>query len=401
MEPVTCTEADLISVIRARSYSQVISIAKEVNHNSLDVYLAARELLTISTEENSRPLRVFRLLMLAPSVDLSKNYLLLIAMHLDVLSTQLDAKIGEVIFRTYKFLRLRSPGIHVSSVNHLDSSLLTNVNSVCDPEWMMKRGYYPVFKGPLRSHLRHALGMYISGYSNREIAFWAPHASPVINSLDHYPVWRYRSTVDAMYRACKNVCSLRLLYTPELLYSSKRPRAAMTEYCTKTVTTQELDNGLYIPVIRYGTSPDQGPYFSGSNTGYLGTFYYYEPESDVFLKYKKGCSYFNKTAALAALRKLPMDNTLAASHADGKLSRDLIYAPRYFGGNGDIPRYAGQRIGLYAAEDDLDQELAKEVIASGYDIVILEAMAGSCQIVTEVLDVRPRAESYNNLYRRV
>ncbi len=54
-------------------------------------------------------------------------------------------------------------------------------------------------------------------------------------------------------------------------------------------------------------------------------------------------------------------------------------------------------LGLYAAEDDLDQHLCNLGKLCNIDVIILTDMVGSHQIVTEVLDTRPRNVSFGSL----
>lgn len=58
--------------------------------------------------------------------------------------------------------------------------------------------------------------------------------------------------------------------------------------------------------------------------------------------------------------------------------------------------YTGNRLGMYAAEDELDQPLCQAAQYLGYDIIILTNMIGSHQVVTEVLDTRD--DSYSHLW---
>jgi hypothetical protein len=59
--------------------------------------------------------------------------------------------------------------------------------------------------------------------------------------------------------------------------------------------------------------------------------------------------------------------------------------------------YAGYYLNLYGAEDFLDQLLCIAANKQGYDVVILENMIGSHQVITEVLDTRERRESFKSL----
>jgi hypothetical protein len=52
---------------------------------------------------------------------------------------------------------------------------------------------------------------------------------------------------------------------------------------------------------------------------------------------------------------------------------------------------------FYAAEDELDQPLAKSLLFFGFDLVVFGKMAGNFRIVSEVMDVRKREESLSSL----
>jgi hypothetical protein len=177
---------------------------------------------------------------------------------------------------------------------------------------------------------------------------------------------------------------------------------------------------------------------------YCGTFYYREPESNAYLKYGRALVAKDKSEALANMiyggKPRVMDSfqklVLRALETYDKL--DLMFTPSEFvtfvkkvmsddtlGKRVDnvieLPSnvenmlkdmrlkdpvvrddtrryYCGHVLGVYAAEDDLDQAICRNARAQGYDIIILERMVGSRQLVTEVLDVRSREESFKNLY---
>lgn len=67
----------------------------------------------------------------------------------------------------------------------------------------------------------------------------------------------------------------------------------------------------------------------------------------------------------------------------------------------DLPErkfYTAHIRGTYASEDPLDQWLCELARESGYEAIVLEDMAGSRGSVCEVLDTRPRDQSFQNLY---
>ena len=61
------------------------------------------------------------------------------------------------------------------------------------------------------------------------------------------------------------------------------------------------------------------------------------------------------------------------------------------------PRYIGAIAGLMSIEDEYDQPLCKLALSLGIDLIVLTHMIGSHQIVSEVLDTRPRLTSFANL----
>lgn len=94
-------------------------------------------------------------------------------------------------------------------------------------------------------------------------------------------------------------------------------------------------------------------------------------------------------------------------YIDGELPKDLIMTPEEvlsFGVLQDIPlprsnesHYAAHLLSLYAHEDTSDQPLAKAAQARNIDLVVLTNMPGSYQVVTEILDARPRVDSFRSL----
>jgi hypothetical protein len=59
--------------------------------------------------------------------------------------------------------------------------------------------------------------------------------------------------------------------------------------------------------------------------------------------------------------------------------------------------YAGKLLDLYAKEDAFDQPICREASKKGIDLVIFTHMAGSFQVVTEVLDTKPREDTFRSL----
>jgi hypothetical protein len=60
-------------------------------------------------------------------------------------------------------------------------------------------------------------------------------------------------------------------------------------------------------------------------------------------------------------------------------------------------KYVGSWLGLYAAEDHIDRFICKLAQQLTIDVIILENMVGSHQVVTELVDTRPRMDSFDSL----
>lgn len=218
--------------------------------------------------------------------------------------------------------------------------------------------------------------------------------------------------------AIANADGLRLRFmAPDLVYKSGRPRTDMSTFRnanSNVVKKDEIKQGVWrewkiVPITRYAAGMSRSLFYDDSKDArqWCGTFYYYEEESTTYLAYKKELRSFNKTTATEDLLDMLPNSPLAVEarkilrrldryhpevrrHISGELPRDL----RYTTASG-ISYYDGGVI--YAAEDKLDQILCKLAAEAGYDIVILEALAGSFQVVAEVLDVRSRHDSFLSL----
>jgi hypothetical protein len=295
----------------------------------------------------------------------------------------------------------------------------------------------------------------------------------------------------------------RTLPATSFYHASKRPLNSMTNLRQtpfKMIDTSKVDPAIirtgepfkmgsdyFVPVTRYSMGMRQGCYFDPCpETKYLGTFYYWEPESNVYLNMGSKFQYFtSKIEATSYFKNLLLDyqclehssgrrsdgsdrnNSLGndGSGNDGsgqfvckcnqaveiyttmdkfvhKIFDELIQAfyknyeeeamvfenkcmvlddrddledflrdefMRLFCGH--TPRYIpidteyksmlnGEYMSklFYAAEDELDQSLAKSMLFLGYDVIFLGKMAGNYRIVSEVLDSRERNESLSNLY---
>jgi len=211
------------------------------------------------------------------------------------------------------------------------------------------------------------------------------------------------------------------------------------------------DGSMGIPVTRYTEAIDRGKHHGapGKKKVFLGTFYYNEPESTTLLTVSEdrilvgqtktglymrlveqyGSRCYNmkqlKEARTALQKKfgsllLAWTTWCKAMETNRTRSRlfvddclcinqdfhvqkgdprfvDVINAPM----NGEpCPwsfcegRYASE---FYAAEDGLDQALARLGQALGYDVLIIEKGLGRYRLVKEILDTRPRMASFESL----
>ena len=178
-----------------------------------------------------------------------------------------------------------------------------------------------------------------------------------------------------------------------------------------------------IPVTRYAKGMSRGLYFeeaSDVDIEYCGTFYYHEPESTTLLAYKTSESFFNKYTCAKELDPSDLatdiledvENNTLLMYIKGKLPKNLMLTPLEAYDLKFIPekwtreevtslpqnkRYVGKTIGLYALEDLLDQIICELAQEANLDIVVLRNMSGIYQVVTEILDVRKREDSFKSL----
>lgn len=326
-----------------------------------------------------------------------------------------------------------------------DPNILITVESpmIGTLETMMRSGFFPLDFDPYR------LTMDYETYK-----FWHPDAELKNIEEQRYQnnkVWVYGTLDQYKEGAASNAISYYLMHmAPDLLYKkSKRPKMDMMIFRTSEnkVIEKELivgenfmiDGELFstIPVTRYGLGMSRGMYHDETESQYLGTFYYYEPESLTYLSYKTSRTYFNKTDAIIKLceefndeyDKLVVSLTLqrVKNHMDGKLPKDLMMTPfeytrALFEGSlsackkhpqsfsvlkenymkkaklaSPEKHYSGVKLGMYACEDILDQTLAKIARRNGIQVIVLTDMIGSYQVVSEVLDTRDREESFRSL----
>lgn len=194
---------------------------------------------------------------------------------------------------------------------------------------------------------------------------------------------------------------------------------ALIDSDLRTITAI-IDYPSLIPVTRYAGGMHKGMFHpvASEEGGYCGTFYYFEPSSDIYMR--------TETALLAP-------NRIVAAIRLGRSISSILdeYAPvvemgeEYLGvhphqlGIGlqrNLPQndreawtkviydmvagrwdYDSDRPEL--SEDFLDQDLCIRARERGYDAIILSNNSGLNRVVSEVLDVRRREDSFHSLVR--
>jgi hypothetical protein len=277
---------------------------------------------------------------------------------------------------------------------------------------------------------RMALGYLLSGYTEPEMDFYIGDHWREVADFQQWGRWQFCALESWYAQAMTDCQSLPIILygrAGDLYTKSQRPRTDMSLFLPLTLSTppsykQEEDWQL-VPVTRYASGMSRGLFHEEDNTRQFGTYYYKEEESTIFLRYKRALIAKNKYEAAKQLgveaeRYLNGEKTAKAWYrGEIPTPADLMMTPiemydctltqdRDILGNcnelckqiSQDKRYAGLFLGLYAAEDDLDGILYDRAKKAGYDIVIFSAI-GSHQVVEEVLDVRPRAESFSHLVR--
>jgi hypothetical protein len=276
--------------------------------------------------------------------------------------------------------------------------------------------------------------------------------------LAKWPRWHYCTIETYRREAIETANSLPLLlYAPDQVYEkSKRPKTDMQLFRTPgaVVAHREQihgdtinlkgDNWKVLPVTRYAVGMSRSLYYQdvSEEQTFCGTFYYQEPESRTFLAYHKILETRSKYSAVRQMEKqlgrhklyIPgvdpyrkdKDSLMAffskeyIAFAEGKsgLPDDLLFTPveafthfppikhqlldptLYLENAERLPqrkRYLGVALGFYAVEDILDQYMCSLAEELGYDIVLLTHMVGSHQVVSELVDVRLRKDSFDSL----
>jgi hypothetical protein len=277
---------------------------------------------------------------------------------------------------------------------------------------------------------------YLRRYDKRTRRFW--HGVRYIKPIIHY--WTYFSANTLDQHAQESPESFPMIingYFNKVFQESRRAKTQMQMF--RTIDSKTINNipepQQMIPVTRYAQGMKKGLFFSAlSKKTWCGTFYYQEPESRVFLQYKKKLVAKDKreAAEMLGIRSTEQINENVFEKAlrialSKKETASLMFTPREFIDfvkkhdiqdhttarfnymiNGPPERlmkiqidrkyYCGRLLRFYALQDFLDQPICTAAFEQGYDIVVFTHMVGSRQIVTEVLDVRSREDSFANLH---
>jgi len=209
-----------------------------------------------------------------------------------------------------------------------------------------------------------------------------------------------------------------------LLYPSGRPR---TDFSTMVVVDSDADASLpvltdespvlvsanylgagifgpaLIPVARYGcgahgcyykTAAPAAPAPAAAATNYCGTWYYFEPASDILLHADTILVIQNKYECMKYFG-IPNDQIARALNAKWPMNVAM-----YFDVMENNNTFRNHNPLLYAKEDVFDQQLCEIAHFRGIQVVIFAYMTGKTRIVTEILDTRLRVDSYDALKLR-
>lgn len=327
------------------------------------------------------------------------------------------------------------------NVNNLENGIATIYKEDADFNDMILRGFIP-YPG-LNSKYISIVEMYKQGLTDEEIAYTINLESThtlepenVYATLSANPFWSM-VTIEYIKKEAQKANSFPILFfNLDLLYSSMRPKNDMTMFQTcNSNYYDKLPSINTIPVTRYAGGMSKGLFYGERPKDACGYFFYYEPESTAYLAYNRELRAFNKTDACRKLYyemedkdpdheytqilyddviNMKDSDMLIEMHIEGDLPSDLMFTAQEF--NDLIQQedleieivirdnpitssrkvYMGKTMGLYAGEDHLDHILCVSAGFLGYDIVILENMVGSHQVVTEVLDTRE--DSFSHLW---
>lgn len=293
------------------------------------------------------------------------------------------------------------------------------------------------------SQFNNILEKWFLGMSKDELSWWfdsaqmniltwflkgAPDHQKDITDILKY--WIYPTKQFIVDHALRKASSFYLLMLyPELIYSkSQRPRTNMDCFKVPDQLVLRLkpeskvfwmeEEWLTLPVTRYAEGMTRSLFYKGESN-FCGTFYYLEEESETYLLYQKALTAKNKIKAFKKLidgltlkeraewrKEIDQmityvdNNEITKKYYDGYFPDDLIMTKSDWleedqPGERGYLKYWGEE--FYALEDFLDQPICNLAKKAGYDIVIFKKMVGSHQILTEIMDVRVRGDSFRHL----
>ena len=402
------------------------------------------DLLIIMNHMMSYDIRVIEKLLSLPKIDLSSITHKQLSSWCDrnIRVKKDRAKIDVVInhlSKIHSIYSVNSPEDLDTVFRNMRSSNMVLIRPGSNYTYLMRMKFLPVTERLTDSFLKD----YIIGEMNDEtLNFWHGYDS---ESLNYVLAFEYISLEDAKNAGLSQCRSLPLIlwseHPNEYVYpQSQRPRNDMSMYKTvlhkavphASVIYSESDmfphiiqddvRWTLVPVTRYASGMKRGLFHRDDSVEqYCGTFYYMEKGSTTYLRVNAKNIYvsFNKTTALteitnglAHIEYNPTFSGTLEKQINGDLPADLILSPLDVASNtintkiketanisDQTPHYAGEKLMLYACEDELDQPLCNACRAHDppIDVLFLTHMIGSHQIVSEVLDTRSREDSIFSL----
>jgi len=350
---------------------------------------------------------------------------------------------------------------------------IVNINFILDVKDLILNGFLPIKIISNENNINSVKLIYNKFIENTilyemneyEMIFWTIKGMEPISLLIDHKMWLYCSIEGWITLSLRTGNSLPLLlYSKNDVFPSLRPKTQMLMF--KQITSLKynpnniiihnkfnrniiIHNEKYncLPVSRYASGMSKGLYYNeddgdSETNEYCGTFYYYEPDSNVYLIFNNYRIYKNKFDAINGLyNEYINSNVKSSKYTKNKLQKyinisyltqnifndDIIkFVEKYYTSEIDLPedliltpeeiyeiiptklrkeilnevsvkRYAGVILGLYALEDSYDQIICDLANELDIDVLVLTSMAGSHQIVEEILDVRDRMTSFSCL----
>lgn len=237
--------------------------------------------------------------------------------------------------------------------------------------------------------------------------------------LIHYPSGRIRIDMRSY---------LRLLNVPVQYYVPKIHEYILSSLPEVPYLSNAPDGllfNVFIPVLRYQKGMSGYLTVIDNNEeekNWCGTFYYFEPDSNVYLLAPKVLVTWNKITACSDLGipfetvadavYLAMENYMSSDENDNEFET----FPENIGYNveGETKREQWDNVvrgfqnrsldplkhvpEFYAVEDAFDQMICSIAKSEGIDVIVLKYMTGETRTVCEVLDTRDRVHSFQHLY---